>query len=46
MMEWSAIFPSMKVRTTLDDDEAKDMLRFLKSNAKDGLVKVETLEYN
>jgi trimethylamine-N-oxide reductase cytochrome c-type subunit TorC len=41
MIEWSAIFPSMKVRTTLDDEEAKEMLRFLKSNAKNGLVNVK-----
>ena len=41
MIEWDAIFPSMKVRTTLDEDEAEAMLRFLKSNANNGLIKTE-----
>lgn len=41
MIEWDAIFPSMKVRTTLDEEEAEAMLRFLKSNANNGLIKTE-----
>lgn len=41
MIEWDAIYPSMRTRTTLDDDESSSILRFLKSNANNGLVKVE-----
>lgn len=41
MIEWAAIYPSMRIRTPLDDDEASLILRFLKSNANNGLVKVE-----
>ncbi len=40
MIEWDAIFPSMQVRTTLDEEEAASILRFLKSNSNNGLVKV------
>lgn len=41
MIEWDAIFPSMKVRTTLDEEEAIEMLRYLKSNAANGLIKTK-----
>ena len=41
MIEWDAIFPSMKVRTTLDEDESASILRFLKSNSNNGLIKTE-----
>jgi len=40
MIEWEAIYPSMRTRTTLDDDESASILRFLKSNANNGLIKV------
>jgi len=40
MIEWDAIYPSMRTRTTLDDDESASILRFLKSNASNGLIKV------
>jgi trimethylamine-N-oxide reductase cytochrome c-type subunit TorC len=40
MIEWDAIYPSMKVKTTLDEDESASIIRFLKSNANNGLVKV------
>lgn len=39
MIEWDAIYPSMKSRTTLDEEESAQILRFLKSNANNGLVK-------
>ncbi len=41
MIEWEAIYPSMRTRTTLDDDESSDIIRFLKSNANNGLIKTE-----
>jgi len=40
MIEWEAIYPSMRTRTTLDDEESASILRFLKSNANNGLIKV------
>ena len=40
MIEWEAIYPSMRSRTTLDDEESDSILRFLKSNANNGLIKV------
>jgi hypothetical protein len=40
MIEWDAIYPSMRTRTPLDDDEADSILRFLKSHANNGLIKV------
>jgi len=40
MIEWEAIYPSMRARTTLDDEESASILRFLKSNSNNGLVKV------
>ncbi len=41
MMEWDAIYPSMKVKTTLDEDESAEIVRFLKSNSNNGLIKTE-----
>jgi trimethylamine-N-oxide reductase cytochrome c-type subunit TorC len=41
MMEWDAIYPSMKVKTTLDEEESAGIVRFLKSNANNGLIKTE-----
>lgn len=41
MIEWDAIYPSMRTRTTLDDDESASIVRFLKSNANNGLIKTE-----
>ena len=41
MIEWEAIYLSMRTRTTLDDDESSDIIRFLKSNANNGLIKTE-----
>ena len=41
MMEWSAIYPSMKVKTTLDEEESAGIVRFLKSNSNNGLIKTE-----
>lgn len=41
MMEWSAIFDTMKGFAKLDVEESSYLIRYLKSNAKDGLIKVE-----
>jgi trimethylamine-N-oxide reductase cytochrome c-type subunit TorC len=41
MIEWEAIYPSMKVKTTLDEEESAGIVRFLKSNSNNGLIKTE-----
>lgn len=39
MMEWEAIFGTMKGFAKLDEEESAYLLRYLKSNASDGLIK-------
>lgn len=41
MMEWSAIFETMSGFAKLDAEESEYLLRFLMSNASDGLVEVK-----
>lgn len=41
MMEWEAIFGTMKGFAKLDEEEASYLLRYLKSNSSDGLVKTK-----
>ncbi len=41
MMEWGAIFGTMKGFAKLDTEEASYLLRYLKANASDGFVKVK-----
>lgn len=41
MNEWSALFESMKGFAKLDEEESSYLLRYLKSNASDGLVKTK-----
>ncbi len=41
MMEWEAIFGTMKGFAKLDEEEASYLLRYLKSNSSDGLVKIK-----
>lgn len=41
MMEWGAIFETMKGFAKLDEEESAYLIRYLKSNSSDGLNKVE-----
>lgn len=41
MIEWEALFAPMKGFAKLDEEEAAGLLRYIKSNAKDGLIKTE-----
>jgi len=41
MVEWEAIFSTMKGFSKLDEEEASYLLRYLKSNASNGLLKTE-----
>lgn len=41
MMEWEALFQPMKGFAKLDAEESSYLLRYLKSNASDGLLKTE-----
>jgi trimethylamine-N-oxide reductase cytochrome c-type subunit TorC len=41
MTEWEALFEPMKGFAKLDKEEAKYLLRYIKSNAADGLIKVK-----
>jgi hypothetical protein len=41
MMEWGAIFETMKGFAKLDAEESNYLIRYLKSNANDGLIKIE-----
>lgn len=41
MVEWEALFEPMKGFAKLDEEESKYLLRYIKSNASDGLVKVK-----
>ena len=41
MMEWGAIFGTMKGFAKLDEEEATYLLRYLKANASDGFVKAK-----
>ncbi len=41
MNEWASIFGTMKGFAQLDDDEATPLLRFLQSNASNGLYKTK-----
>jgi len=41
MIEWEALFAAMKGFAKLDDEESDYLLRYLKSNASNGLVKAK-----
>lgn len=41
MLEWEALFTAMKGFAKLDDEEASYLLRYIKSNASNGLVKTK-----
>ena len=41
MVEWEAVFGTMKVFAKLDAEESSYLLRYLKSNASNGLLKTE-----
>lgn len=41
MIEWEALFAPMKGFAKLDDEESSYLLRYLKSNASNGLVKTK-----
>ncbi len=39
MKEWEALFAPMKIRAQISPEEASALLRYLKSNAKNGIVR-------
>lgn len=41
MMEWEAIFGTMKGFAKLDEEEASYLLRYLKANSSDGFIKTK-----
>ncbi|AXX87609.1 molybdopterin-containing oxidoreductase I, DMSO/TMAO/BSO reductase family, monoheme c-type cytochrome [Malaciobacter marinus] len=41
MMEWEAVFGTMRGFAKLDEEEASYLLRYLKANASDGFIKVK-----
>ena len=41
MIEWEALFAPMKGFAKIDDEEASYLLRYIKSNASNGLIKVK-----